>query len=291
MVLVQATIMAFGGGALAASTHSERGCAGLNIVGDCAVANTGSSVTVGASRTTPGGGGGGDVSGPRGNAGDGYGGTIDSGVYYSLPNYSIDVREANASECFRLTDTGCLIVQPPEPGDPDEPDEEEVRIPTADDVTVTDLLIFSPPPASFANEPAGFAVVGLPTNLVASASAFSASGELLDFPVAVSFAPVSFTFDAGDGTTYVSDDGGTSWDSLGQPQFSPTPTAHTYTSPGDYTASVSVAYAAEVNFGEGWQPVDGTLSIPGAGATITVLEAKTALVERTCDENPSGPGC
>jgi hypothetical protein len=56
--------------------------------------------------------------------------------------------------------------------------------------------------------------------------------------------------------------------------------------------TVTVEYAASVNFGSGtWRPVTGLVTASTGGYDVQVVEARTALVEKTCAENPRGPGC
>ncbi|WP_460740129.1 hypothetical protein [Microbacterium neimengense] len=167
----------------------------------------------------------------------------------------------------------------------DEPTEE---IPA---VTVADLVAFTPQRPSFAAEPAGLGVAGLPTNVIAGASEHTVPGTLFNRPVTVRFAPVGFRFDYGDGTIGTSSTGGAAWTTLGQAQFTPTPTSHTYGSPGEYIITVSVDYAAVVDFGITTRVVNGTVTANAAPQTLRVLEARTALVDKTCAQNPRGPGC
>lgn len=158
-------------------------------------------------------------------------------------------------------------------------------------VTVADLAAFTPQQPSFHAEPAGLGVAGLPTNVIAGASEHTVAGTLFGRPVIVRFTPVGFRFDYGDGATSTSSSGGASWAALGQAQFTPTPTSHTFTSPGEYTVTVSVAYAAVVDFGVTTRAVNGTVVASAAPQTLRVLEARTALVDKTCAQNPRGPGC
>ena len=61
---------------------------------------------------------------------------------------------------------------------------------------------------------------------------------------------------------------------------------------GGRMASVTVQYAASVDFGSGtWRPVSGYVTSTSGGYDVRVVEARTALVDRTCVENPAGPGC
>ena len=50
-------------------------------------------------------------------------------------------------------------------------------------------------------------------------------------------------------------------------------------------------YTASVDFGTGFRPVDGYVSATTAGYDVQVVEVRTALVDKTCAEDPQGPGC
>lgn len=158
-------------------------------------------------------------------------------------------------------------------------------------LTITDVAQFAPAPVTTSGEPSNVGVAGMPTNFVAAASVHTRAGTLFDRPLSVRFTPVRFGFAYGDGTSATSNMGGLSWASLGQAQFTPTPTSHTYRERGTYSAHVTVNYTAEVDIGGGWFPVAGELAIDGPAQQIRVYEAETALVARTCVEQPGGPGC
>jgi hypothetical protein len=65
-----------------------------------------------------------------------------------------------------------------------------------------------------------------------------------------------------------------------------------YRERGTYPVSVTVQYAASVDFGSGlWRPVAGFVTATSGGYDVQVVEARTALVDQTCVENPRGPGC
>ena len=85
--------------------------------------------------------------------------------------------------------------------------------------------------------------------------------------------------------------GGATWPQLGQAQFTPTATSHVYRSRGSYPVAVTVRYTASVDFGTGFRPVDGFVSATTAGYDVRVVEVRTALVDRTCAEDPRGAGC
>lgn len=179
-------------------------------------------------------------------------------------------------------------VERPE-GTPDE--ESPDSTPSIPPVTISDLAIFSPAKGAVAGEPDNLGVAGLPTNFVTEAQAHVRSGELFGFPVDVRFTPVLYTFRYGDGESRTTGSPGRSWADLGQAQFTPTETSHTYSERGTYEAQVDIAYTAEIDFGVGWFLVDGQLNIPGPAQQIRIFEARTALVAHTCTEQPSAPGC
>lgn len=159
------------------------------------------------------------------------------------------------------------------------------------DATLSDVASFAPPAAPLFSEPDGIGIVGLPLNIVAAGGAHVEEGELFDLPVTVRFRPAGYTFDYGDGTTRESPTGGRSWSALGLAQFAPTGTSHIYTRRGTFTVRAAVSYAAEVDFGTGWIAVPGLLVIPSGSSTVEILEARTALVDRDCLEDPTGVGC
>nr|WP_169582850.1 hypothetical protein [Microbacterium sp. MF43] len=185
----------------------------------------------------------------------------------------------------------------PAPG-PVEPEEctglcrDSYSVATVPDLTLADLASFRPARPSLSGEPAGFGVVGMPANLVATASEQTIPGTVLGWDVTVRFTPVAFAFDHGDGTSAVASTGGATWEDLGQAQFTPTATSHAYGRRGTYDVSVTVRYEASVDFGSGtWRPVPGYVTASAGGYAVEVVEVRTALVERTCRENPRGPGC
>ncbi|WCD92655.1 hypothetical protein [Microbacterium sp. nov. GSS16] len=182
---------------------------------------------------------------------------------------------------------GCWNVVPSDDTPPDEGDESPGMPP----ITITDLASFSPAQGTVVGEPGNLGVVGLPTNFVTEAATHVRSGQLFGFPIDVRFTPVSYTFHYGDGQSQTTSSPGTSWESLGQAQFTPTGTSHTYADRGTYDASVDIAYTAEIDLGVGWFPVEGQLDITGPAQQIRIFEAHTALVARTCAEQPSAPGC
>lgn len=233
--------------------------------GNCSVSNNGSQVDVGGTANQPGSGGGSGNGGTGGSQGSGNGGSSgDSGTTESSPA---------AEECPIVGCRGNYTVV------------------TYPDVTIDDLASFVPARPSLGGEPAGFGVVGTPTNIVAGASTHTLTGPLLGWDVTVRFRPAGYVFDYGDGSGARTTTGGATWASLGLPQFSPTSTSHVYRERGTYTVSLTLQYSADVDFGSGWRPVPGYVNAPAPPYTLEVLEVRTALVDRTCAENPTGPGC
>ena len=86
-------------------------------------------------------------------------------------------------------------------------------------VTAADLASFRPARPSLTGEPAGFGIVGAPTNVVAAASEQYMTGTLLGWNVTVRFVPDGYVFDYGDGSTERSATGGP------PPQVTPTASA------------------------------------------------------------------
>jgi len=235
------------------STPERCGAGGL-WGADCSVSNSGEQVDIGASISDP--------------------AEPDSG--WAPPDDSGEAPPAPAPTpitCTRVDCGGFLVVTPP-------------------DVTAADLASFRPAPPSLTGEPTGFGIVGAPTNVVAAASEQYIAGTLLGWDVTVRFTPAGYVFDYGDGTTARFTTGGAGWAELGQAQFTPTATSHVYRERGTYPVSATVQYAASVDFGSGtWRPVTGYVTATAGGYDVQVVEARTALVDRTCLEIPGGPGC
>lgn len=180
---------------------------------------------------------------------------------------------------------------PPETPEPSEPPETvEHTTPT---ITIEDLAVFHPTPPEITSEPDHTGVVGLPTNITAAAQPQTLRGTVLGIPITVRFTPDGYTFDYGDGSTLTTPTGGATWTDTGDPQFTPTPTSHTYADTGDYTATTTVAYAAQVSYGDGtgWHDIAGHITVTSATQSIHIYRAHTALVAHTCAEDPTGPGC
>jgi hypothetical protein len=211
---------------------------------------------------------------------------------------SLGAREAGASSDSKVPNDSSFGASTPTPPPPPPRDCgpfnrcSELSVVTVPDVTLADIASFRPAQPTLAGEPAGFGVVGMPTNLLAAASVQEIPGTVLGWDVTVRFEPVAYVFDNGDGTATRASTGGASWAALGQAQFTPTATSHAYRERGTYGVSVTVEYAASVDFGSGlWRPVAGVVRADGPRYDVRVVEVRTALVDRTCIEDPSGPAC
>ncbi|PPF53517.1 hypothetical protein C5B94_09545, partial [Clavibacter michiganensis] len=159
-------------------------------------------------------------------------------------------------------------------------------------VTLEDVAQFVPRSASIRSQPNGWALVGVPVNLLTDAVAQVVDGVLLGRPAQVRFVPVSFAWDHGDGTTTMVEGPGASWAQLGQGDFTPTATSHVFATVGERQVSVTVAYAPSYRFdGGGWQSVPGTLPVVVGPVTIRVVQGSTVLVPGLCGTRHAGPGC
>lgn len=183
-----------------------------------------------------------------------------------------------------LPGTEAADQQPTEPAPPP-------AVPDPTTATIDDVAEFAPDPPRVVGEPDGVGVVGMPTNFVVDAIEHTATGDIFDIPVTVRFTPVSYVFDYGDGTRQETTRPGTSWEDLDAPQFTVTDTSHSYGEPGEYEVGVTIRYAAEADAGGGWFPIAGLLELATPTTVVRIVDVDTALVGRTCTEDPRGPGC
>ncbi len=159
-------------------------------------------------------------------------------------------------------------------------------------VTASDIASFRPADPTFGSDMPGIGIRYAPTNFVAGIAEHDVAGSLFGQPVTVRFAPAAFAFDYGDGERATRSTGGASWASLGQQTLTPTATSHVYREKGDVTAQVTVTFTAQVDVGDGvWRPVAGTVTGSPVTTSLRIYQAHTALVQYTCDERPSAPGC
>jgi hypothetical protein len=159
-------------------------------------------------------------------------------------------------------------------------------------VRISDLVNFTPAAPTRGMEPAGWMVVGLPTNFFAAASVHTRSGSLLGFPADVRFTPAGYHWNYGDGSSAATATAGARWAALGLPEFSDTATSHVYRARGTVTIQPAVEYSAEYRFaGQSWRAISGTIAVSANPLIAVAGDAKTVLVERDCLRDPRGPGC
>ena len=262
-VIAFALVLGFAAGAPGYQTDIARTSLCDYLTEDCVNASTDQS-TVTITGTLP---GGSDSGNPRGDGGDA---DEESGpAVPALPP---------VDDCRPTDPTSCAVT-------PTAPEDPTIR------PTLADVARFAPASVAIVDEPDGVGIVGMPVNFVTAPVVHEQSGTLFSVPIAVRFTPVAVVYVHGDGTQRTATSGGATWAALGLPQFSATDTSHAYASRGTYTARADVRYAAEYNLGAGWLPIDGLLGVPTAPIDIQILEARTALVDKTCVENPGGPGC
>ena len=146
--------------------------------------------------------------------------------------------------------------------------------------TLSDVAQFAPGSPNFVLEPAGWSLPHLPMNIYSTAGATTEMGELLGWPIEVTFTPVSYYWSYGDGTARSTTNAGASW---GARQFSTTTTSHTYQSSGVYTVSLSITYRASYRFGGGaWVVLPGELTRTAGSRTVDVLSVTPLLVNKGC---------
>ena len=199
-------------------------------------------------------------------------------------NEDFDSAAAPEPECvFSEIEPDRCYRNPPNPTDP---------LTAAPAVTITDVAAFAPTFAAALSEPSGWAIAGLPANLVGPAGAVTVGGTLLGSPADVRFVPVAWRWDYGDDSTATLGVAGSTWAASGLPEFSATSTSHVWTASGIHRVALAVVAVAEYRIAGGpWIPVAGSLTLPVSEFDIVVATADTVLVERDCRANPSGPGC
>ncbi|MCP2030442.1 hypothetical protein L1277_000506 [Okibacterium sp. HSC-33S16] len=159
-------------------------------------------------------------------------------------------------------------------------------------VTLSDLARFRPNAPTLTMEPDGWLLIGFPANFIADTNRHVQQGSLFDVPIEVRFTPDGYNWSWGDGTSSRTTVPGATWAELGLPEFSATPTSHVFASTGVYSITVTVAFTVEYRaVGGSWIGIAGTLSAPAVTVAALAGDAKTVLVDKECNRNPSGPGC
>ncbi|CAN5230093.1 hypothetical protein BH09ACT1_BH09ACT1_06250 [soil metagenome] len=159
-------------------------------------------------------------------------------------------------------------------------------------VTLADIAGFVPTSGIDHMEPEGWMIVGLPANFYVTGSGYEVAGSLLGQPATVRFAPVSYRWTYGDGTSATRSTTGAPWAAQGLGEFETTATSHVYAARGTYFIDLTVTLTASYQFAGGaWRPIAGTLPLKANRLQAYAGAASTVLVERDCLTGPIGPGC
>lgn len=146
--------------------------------------------------------------------------------------------------------------------------------------SLSDVVQFAPGATSFVQEPAGWSLPLLPTNVYSTAVETTQSGELLGWPIEVRFTPVAYRWTFGDGSTRLNRIPGESW---GARQFSSSATSHIYELSGDYRISLEVSYEASYRFdGGAFLGLPGEITRSGGEQSVEVLSVTPVLVNKGC---------
>lgn len=266
--------------------------------GSCGGASTdGDSVTVNVEETYVGDPGPSDSYDDGGSGGDGYGdgysggegsGGDESGTS-GPPPFTPSASALASPMSSLLTPVLCRACDP-SGGGGGGPTRTPPRPPTS--FTISDVLTLAPASMNLTAEPSTWSIVGSHTNFFTTATKHSASGSVLGHPVTVTFTPITYRWDYGDGTTAETTTSGASWAALGQDDFSATSTSHVYAEKATVQASVTVVYTATVTLASGANiPVTGTLNRASTTIALELFTADTLITVGDCNEHPEQPRC
>lgn len=119
--------------------------------------------------------------------------------------------------------------------------------------------------------PNGRTLVNFATNFYTERGDLTRTVTLLGRQVDLRIHPTAYTWDFGDGSTTTTSSAGAPYPDL--------EVTHDYREPGRVMPSVDTTYSAEYSVEGGpWQPVDGTVTIPGPAVGLRVLTATPTLV-------------
>lgn len=151
--------------------------------------------------------------------------------------------------------------------------------------SVHDLETFRPVQPGQRSEPAGWTIVGLPTNFWSVARTHVVSGELAGQPADVRFIPVAYRRTFGDGASQSTTKKGGRW----KTSWSATATSHVYSETGTMQVGLTVTYVAYYRFdGGAWTRLDGVVTRASPNLALRVFGADTVLVARTCSTGAIG---
>lgn len=162
----------------------------------------------------------------------------------------------------------------------------------ATEITLEDIASFIPATPGSVSEPGEWTLVGVPTNFILSAEQHIVDGMLLGLPAQVRFTPVAGHWRHSDGGRVDAATLGASWAALGVAELTPTATSYVYRIGGTYTINSFVEYSAEYQVNGGaWIGIDGTVTADAPPLVLRAFQGSTALVNRSCVEEPSAAGC
>ena len=168
----------------------------------------------------------------------------------------------------------------------------ESKVVDSKPITLIDIEHFSVQRGENVMQPDGWAVAGFETNFYSTVRAHSVRGVLFKNRALVRYQPVAWHWDFGDGTHLDSDTGGSSWDDLGQPEFTHTETSHVFDEAGAHHITLQIDFTAEYSYDGGtWTRIDGLLHVDTEPIDAVVGSATTVLVADDCTAEPSAPGC
>jgi len=118
----------------------------------------------------------------------------------------------------------------------------------------------------------GYTMVGIPTNVYATAEPVTLDTELLGFPVRVRATPSRYAWDFGDGTGH----GPTSEPGSPYPALTIT---HTYERADRYSITLTTYYTGEYSVAGGpWLPITGEAQVTSAPVDVEALAGRNLLV-------------
>lgn len=199
-------------------------------------------------------------------------------VVSAVPGNSFQVACGNAPADFPVrTYDACIPPPAPPPGDPAEPVEPvAAAAPAPPQVTPGMVaaalrLVPLPPSRLIVQPPNGRTLVNFETNFYTERAPFRRSLTLLGQQVDLAITPVRFSWVFGDGASTTTSSPGSAYPDL--------EITHRYLRTGLVRPSVATTYVADFRVGGGsWEPVPGTVTVPGQPVDLRVIEATPILV-------------
>lgn len=117
-------------------------------------------------------------------------------------------------------------------------------------------------------------------------------GELNAGHVQIRAVPVQYNIEAGNGTSYTTQDPGVKVELAPGKDMPKTVTSYRYKDSGNYHAYVTVTYTGQYKIGDGpWIPLEGTNTRLSDPTLVRVWETEVHSVAKTCTEDPAAWGC